>query len=95
MLEESADNPIAQLVDVMMRSAAATIVSDTILPALRNLGVLADVIEVSAGVLHVTIDLRGAGIAAADAAPTPPTFRTMPPGEAAALWHLSGGIDAI
>lgn len=69
-----------------------TLISDLLLPALRELGVLADVVEISAGIIQITLTLAQGDDAGT---PAPPTLGTMSPGEAAALWHLSGGIRAV
>ena len=82
---------------VASRFATTTMVFDVILPALRDLGVLTDVVEISAGVLRITLTLGedAPGDDAATTAAAPPTFSTMSPAEAVALWRLAGGLHAV
>lgn len=90
------DSPIAGYAGDTMRSIAEMIVSTVILPALRDLGVLADVTEISAGILHISLNLGGLGTVDDSAGPpAPATLGTVPPGKATPLRRFAGSADAF
>lgn len=88
------DNPVAQFAADTVRSVAEMLLSTVLLPALRDLGVLADVTEISAGVVHITVNLGGTDNGDRPASPSA-TISATPPRQAETLRGLVGGVDAV